>query len=78
MAVDRRRKAKVQEKKSLYLVFLYGKTADNWRKYLEAKKDAEKAVLVAKVAHYGDVNEKLKSLNVERYLYRQTRILTTI
>ncbi|VDP54298.1 unnamed protein product [Heligmosomoides polygyrus] len=63
-------KAKVQEKKSLYHVFLGEKTADNWRKYQEARKAAKKAVAVAKVTHYGDVNEKLESRDGERYLYR--------
>ncbi|VDO39606.1 unnamed protein product [Heligmosomoides polygyrus] len=63
-------KAKVREKKSLYHVFLGEKTADNWQKYQEAKKAAKKAVAVAKVTHYGDVNEKLESRDHERYLYR--------
>ncbi|VDP13656.1 unnamed protein product [Heligmosomoides polygyrus] len=63
-------KANVQEKKSLYHVFLGEKTADNWRKYQEARKAAKKAVTVAKAIHYGDVNEKLKSRNGERHLYR--------
>ncbi|VDP22621.1 unnamed protein product [Heligmosomoides polygyrus] len=41
-------KAKVREKKSLYHVFLGEKTADNWRKYQEARKAVKKAVAVAK------------------------------
>ncbi|VDP32569.1 unnamed protein product [Heligmosomoides polygyrus] len=48
-------KAKVREKKSLYHVFLSDKTADNWRKYQEARKAANKAVAVAKATYYGDV-----------------------
>ncbi|VDO96918.1 unnamed protein product [Heligmosomoides polygyrus] len=63
-------KAKVREKKTLYHVFLGEKTADNWRKYQEARKAAKKAVAVAKATHYGDVNEKLESRDGERYLYR--------
>ncbi|VDP46820.1 unnamed protein product [Heligmosomoides polygyrus] len=65
-------KAKVREKKSLYHVFLGERTADNWRKYQEARKAAKKAVAVAKAhcTHYGDVNEKLESRDGERYLYR--------
>ncbi|VDO91024.1 unnamed protein product [Heligmosomoides polygyrus] len=47
-------KAKVQDKKSLYHVFLGEKTADNWRKYQEAKNAAKKAVAVAKSTHYGE------------------------
>ncbi|VDP51498.1 unnamed protein product [Heligmosomoides polygyrus] len=54
-------KAKVREKKSLYHVFLGEKAADNWRKYQEAKKAAKKAMAVAKVTHYRDVNEKFET-----------------
>ncbi|VDP29299.1 unnamed protein product [Heligmosomoides polygyrus] len=53
-------KAKVREKKTLYHVFLGEKTADNWRKYQEAKKAAKKAVAVAKAAHHGDVKRRSK------------------
>ncbi|VDP17676.1 unnamed protein product [Heligmosomoides polygyrus] len=67
-------KAKVREKKSLYHVFLGEKTADNWRKYQEAKKAAKKAVAVAKATHYGDVNENLESRDGERCLYRLAKI----
>ncbi|VDP12261.1 unnamed protein product [Heligmosomoides polygyrus] len=66
-------KATVREKKSLYHVFLGEKTADNWRKYQEARRAAKKAVAVAK-AHYGDVNEELESRDGERYLYRLAKI----
>ncbi|VDP33762.1 unnamed protein product [Heligmosomoides polygyrus] len=45
-------------------------TANGWRKDLEPRKAAKKAVAVAKVTHYGDVNEKLESRNGHRYLYR--------
>ncbi|VDP13201.1 unnamed protein product [Heligmosomoides polygyrus] len=65
--------AKVREKKSLYHAFLGKKTADNWQKYQEARNAAKKAVAVAKVTHYGDVNEKLESRDSERYLYRPTK-----
>ncbi|VDP03021.1 unnamed protein product [Heligmosomoides polygyrus] len=63
-------KAKVREKKPLYHVFLGEKTADNLRKYQEAKKAAKKAVAFAKATHYKDVNEKLESRHGVRYLYR--------
>ncbi|VDO97778.1 unnamed protein product [Heligmosomoides polygyrus] len=63
-------KAKVREKKSPYRVFLSDKTAENWQKYQKAKKDAKKAVAVAKATHYSDVNEKLAARDGERYLYR--------
>ncbi|VDO98383.1 unnamed protein product [Heligmosomoides polygyrus] len=63
-------KEKVRGKKMLYHVFLGETTADNWRKYQEAKKAAKKAVAVAKATHYGDVNKKLLSCDGERYLYR--------
>ncbi|VDP14105.1 unnamed protein product [Heligmosomoides polygyrus] len=63
-------KAKVREKKSLYRLFLSDKTADNWRKYQEARRAARKAVAVSKATHDGDVNEKLESRDGERYLYR--------
>ncbi|VDP15935.1 unnamed protein product [Heligmosomoides polygyrus] len=61
-------KAKVREKKSLYQVFLYEKTADNWRKYQEAKKAAKKAVAVAKATHYGDVNESREEVDENDHL----------
>ncbi|VDP51152.1 unnamed protein product [Heligmosomoides polygyrus] len=52
MVVDRQDvKAKVREKKSFYHVFLGEKTADNWRKYQQAKKAAKMAVAVAKASH---------------------------
>ncbi|VDP07432.1 unnamed protein product [Heligmosomoides polygyrus] len=66
-------KAKVREKKLLYHVFLGEKTADNWRRYQEAKRAAKFAVAVEKATHYGDVNEKLESRDGERYLYRLAR-----
>ncbi|VDP53770.1 unnamed protein product [Heligmosomoides polygyrus] len=65
IAVGRRRESEVREKKSLYHVFLGERTADNWRKYQEAKKAAQNAVAVAKAIHYGDVNEKPESRDGE-------------
>ncbi|VDO74114.1 unnamed protein product [Heligmosomoides polygyrus] len=59
-------KAKVREKRTLYHVFLGEKTADNWRKYPEAKQAAKKAAAVAKATHYGDVNDKLESRDGKR------------
>ncbi|VDP11892.1 unnamed protein product [Heligmosomoides polygyrus] len=58
--------AKVQEKKSLYHVFLGEEIVDNWRKYQEAKKAAKKAD--------GDVNEKLAPRDGERYLHRLAKL----
>ncbi|VDP29542.1 unnamed protein product [Heligmosomoides polygyrus] len=62
MAVDRQREGQVREKKTLYHMFL-GETADNWRKYQEAKKAAKKDVAIAIATRYGDANERLEKLN---------------
>uniref|UniRef100_A0A183G0B0 Reverse transcriptase domain-containing protein n=1 Tax=Heligmosomoides polygyrus TaxID=6339 RepID=A0A183G0B0_HELPZ len=71
-------KAKVREKKSLYHVFLGEKTADNWRKYQEAKKAAKKAVAVAKATHYGDVNDKLEPRDGPSFAVGRPRILRSL
>ncbi|VDO22693.1 unnamed protein product [Heligmosomoides polygyrus] len=49
-------KEKVREKKRLCHAFLSDKTAEKWCLYQEAKKSAKRAVAVARVTHYDDVN----------------------
>lgn len=41
------------------LIMILFSRAGNWRNYSQAKRDAKKAVSVAKVAHYDDVGKKL-------------------
>uniref|UniRef100_A0A0N4WEJ4 Major sperm protein n=1 Tax=Haemonchus placei TaxID=6290 RepID=A0A0N4WEJ4_HAEPC len=52
---------KVREKKEQYHAFLIEKTVDNWQRYQIVKKEAEKAVVFEKAAHFAEMNEKLES-----------------
>ncbi|XGW15259.1 hypothetical protein V3C99_001051 [Haemonchus contortus] len=61
---------KVREKKKQYHAFLIEKMADNRQRYQIAKKEAKKAVVFEKAAHYADLNKKLESRDGERYVYR--------
>nr|CDJ81375.1 unnamed protein product [Haemonchus contortus] len=64
---------KVHEKKKQYHAFLIEKTADNWQRYQIAKKEAKKAVVFQKAAHYADLNKKLESRDGERVM--ETKML---
>ncbi|EYC41811.1 hypothetical protein Y032_0555g3372 [Ancylostoma ceylanicum] len=46
------------------------KTADNWRKYREARRTAKKTVAMAKATHYGKSNKDLDTRDGERLIYR--------
>lgn len=66
---------KVQNKKRLYDAFLSDEVADNWHVYQETKKVAKNGVHIVEATPYNNVNEKLKTRDCERLLYRIAKTL---
>ncbi|EYB95139.1 hypothetical protein Y032_0163g3477 [Ancylostoma ceylanicum] len=46
------------------------KTANNWRKYRDARRTANEAVATAKATHYEESNKELDTRDGERLIYR--------